>query len=1417
MWTNNGGSTWSLRPNSATGQATVEGDPISCGTTSACYAGSQGTTPSPTLGSVWHDLTGYHPPFQWGFRGASCPGASTCYLSSTGSSGLNSGDNVVDVVTQSGATVVQSGVATRSQSLATVIPIGCASETTCEVFVNQSGTSAQFTANSGTSWATQTLPSQVGSIAAVSCPSLGTCLAIGPSSSSGTAVIGFAGAAPPAVGGVAQPAGPAAGGQTVTVFGSGFAAGVTVDFGTKAATSVKVLSANALTATVPAGTVGSVAVTVHGAGGASAADADSTYTYLSGAPTVSALTPSSAAAYGNAQITVQGAGVGFATAVRFGTTSALWWRPTSSTSLVAIAPPGSGTVDVRVTNPAGTSPAVAADRMSYVASSTGSFSVGQTLTSPATPTTVSCGASTVCFAAGGGGILRSSNLGATWTLSTSRQAGAISCASATTCLAAVAGGVVTTTNGGTQWIVHSFPAGTTGTGVVACLPTGLCFVGVGTKFLSTTNGGATWTTHALPATLAQPSSLACPTSTGCVLTATNELGSTSDAGAVWHAAPDPSGTSGLDRVSCGTATTCMAAGYTGNITFSATTYAASTTNGGNSWTALPQVSSFVLGGIGCTSAKACVIVGNLNFSGYPLPPTGGMVETTADGGQSWSESTVPSELYGIGYANGFGSGMLYGISCYASNSCVTVGLAASLNAQPGTTLTSIDGGTRWIAGSLPLAGVRDLTAVSCRLGGSCEAAGDGSYSPAMLGASSATTAFAPQGSPPYAETLAAVSCPTASHCVAVGQAAGTLSYYGQGGAIVSTDGGVLWKPTKISLEPDNLTAVSCASALRCAAVGTANSIGGSTPLPTVAVDSTDGGMTWNAASLPAGVSSLDDVSCPATSATPTCFAAGSSNSDANPTVLRSTNGGASWQVVSVPSDGTPLYSGIACASATSCIAVGDGAIIATTNGTVWNPQTVPSTAVAPNHVACATASACVAVGDGRYSSQPSDAIYTTNGGSTWVAGTTPANVGLFGASCSNASDCIATGTTLLRSTNGGKTWAEITLPSTVASNTGQVACVPSGTLCLAAGAAAVNASGVPAAILRSTTGGASWSAQFFPLGPAGIGAIACPGSTTCIAGGQSQSILGGNVVSLTAAYTTSDSGATWSDTWLQQLTGALKAISCPSATTCLATDGSNVWRTTNAGGSWTAVTPPAASNDTNIFRDLVCATSTACLIVGQVQHGQFPYSTTDQDDWTSSSEGSTWHETKLPGALAPQTLACGTATQCVATGNDETAVWEGDVGAYTTNGGGSWVETALPTSLSSQPAGLTCPSSSVCVGTATVGSAPAIGETTDGGIAWTAGAVPASVTSLAGVACTSTSACVAVGAGATPGGIVLRGNPSAGGVPMRMIARVAVAHAGPTAALAGRAPRRLSRTSSRGPALAQLYRARHHGAAPPRP
>lgn len=65
-------------------------------------------------------------------------------------------------------------------------------------------------------------------------------------------------------------------------------------------------------------------------------------------------------------MTIAGTDLGDATAVKFGATDATAFTVNSPTSITATSPEGSGTVDVRVTTPNGTSPVGAGDRFAFV-------------------------------------------------------------------------------------------------------------------------------------------------------------------------------------------------------------------------------------------------------------------------------------------------------------------------------------------------------------------------------------------------------------------------------------------------------------------------------------------------------------------------------------------------------------------------------------------------------------------------------------------------------------------------------------------------------------------------------------------------------------------------------------------------------------------------------------------------------------------------------------------------------------------------------------------------------------------------------------------------------------------------------------------------------------------------------------------
>jgi len=84
-------------------------------------------------------------------------------------------------------------------------------------------------------------------------------------------------------------------------------------------------------------------------------------------PAVSRLQPLSGNTSGGTQITVSGSGFTFASDVKFGSTSATSFFIISDSEITAFSPAGSvGSVDVMVTNPAGSSPATPADTFLYV-------------------------------------------------------------------------------------------------------------------------------------------------------------------------------------------------------------------------------------------------------------------------------------------------------------------------------------------------------------------------------------------------------------------------------------------------------------------------------------------------------------------------------------------------------------------------------------------------------------------------------------------------------------------------------------------------------------------------------------------------------------------------------------------------------------------------------------------------------------------------------------------------------------------------------------------------------------------------------------------------------------------------------------------------------------------------------------------
>jgi hypothetical protein len=242
------------------------------------------------------------------------------------------------------------------------------------------------------------------------------------------------------------------------------------------------------------------------------------------------------------------------------------------------------------------------------------------------------------------------------------------------------------------------------------------------------------------------------------------------------------------------------------------------------------------------------------------------------------------------------------------------------------------------------------------------------------------------------------------------------------------------------------------------------------------------------------------------------------------------NGGASWRLVKVPSTFTGWS--VECRAPGFCIAVGShflpqpsaGVIVTHDGGMTWTQGSLPPGPWNLFNVACATASRCFATGTATRETASSGIILESNdGGASWTSAPIPSGVPLLSEiSCGDANHCVAVGSSrtpgapqsalAVWTSDGGVTWGRSSIASN--DNVVRVACITS-LECLAAG------QGSRRLVLFDTTdGGVTWHASpaRLPtetnLSRLSLG-ISCTHEGFCI------------LVSATYAATSTDSGRTW--------------------------------------------------------------------------------------------------------------------------------------------------------------------------------------------------------------------------------------------------------------------------------------------------
>jgi len=311
---------------------------------------------------------------------------------------------------------------------------------------------------------------------------------------------------------------------------------------------------------------------------------------------------------------------------------------------------------------------------------------------------VTCPSATQCYAVGGansysgpGWIIASTDGGVSWTLADSAPQAtfsAIACSTTTRCIA-VGGGmptaqgnapmvpyVVLTTDGGQHWSPATLPPEVGAVSDVACASTSIC-VAVGSAVARTGDGGATWTLASSPQGLSYIISVTCPTASFCIIggagpgpgSSSPSMSSVShDGGLSWSAATVASGPSGLGKISCSNAQNCE-----GIVGSDATDRAGSgsplvTSDGGNSW---KRVQYGVGAAVSCVGSF-CISVGAMFQSATDTFPGDAFVSN--DGGLDWTSMAVATP------------GLLNGVACTSSTSCVAVG-GAFPNGTDGTIMT----------------------------------------------------------------------------------------------------------------------------------------------------------------------------------------------------------------------------------------------------------------------------------------------------------------------------------------------------------------------------------------------------------------------------------------------------------------------------------------------------------------------------------------------------------------------------------------------------------------------------------------------------------------------------------------------------------------------------------------------------------
>jgi photosystem II stability/assembly factor-like uncharacterized protein len=320
-----------------------------------------------------------------------------------------------------------------------------------------------------------------------------------------------------------------------------------------------------------------------------------------------------------------------------------------------------------------------------------------------------------------------------------------------------------------------------------------------------------------------------------------------------------------------------------------------------------------LGAVSCADALRCWAVGiaGPNASAATAGTPVTVITATRNGGRTWSAQPLSFPA----------PPELSGISCPTVSTCMAVG---STGAVPGAgiVLVTHNGGLTWVQAIVPT-GAFVLPSVLCTSVVLCTAITSDGTNTWSARSTDFGQSWTREGAlPPGFSNPRDLFCTVAGTCLVAGYSP-TSTGHGQGAIVISTDGGLTWAPATVPANLGVLQDATCATTTNCLAVGTTSTtVSDVVPATGQELTSTDGGHTWTLSPLAPPVDDVYGVACPNAKV---CAIVGTDWTGQPPIgsggVAQSKDGGATYSVSTTAY--VPLtLTALSCPSVTTCVAVG---------------------------------------------------------------------------------------------------------------------------------------------------------------------------------------------------------------------------------------------------------------------------------------------------------------------------------------------------------------------------------------------------------------------------------------------------------------------------------------------------------------